>query len=161
MAVSSLLVTCSRTWFDNDDGMADFRRGLAVGTLQRVALQLHPGGRPAPGEGPVMHHGDEKRGDQRLARLWESWGLPTVPHPAEWPNCGPDCPEDRTCRRRKRGQPIGWCVTAGHRRNGDMVDLGHDFYVALIRDHSRGASDCARRADRAGIPGERVLFPLP
>ena len=159
--MTSLLVTCSRTWFDNDDGLGEFRRGLAVGTLQRVALQLCPDGRPASGTGPVMHHGDEKRGDQRLARLWESWGLPTIPHPADWPSCGPDCSATLTCRRRKRGQPIGWCVTAGHRRNREMVLIGHDRYVAFIRDHSSGASDCARRADRAGIPGELVLFPVP
>jgi hypothetical protein len=91
--------------------------------------------------------------------MWKAWGLPDWPVPARWPDCGPDCPEDRTCRRRRRGQPIGWCVTAGYRRNQKMVDLGPDLCLALIRDHSGGATDCADRAERAGIPTVRRHFP--
>jgi hypothetical protein len=156
--VSNLLVTCSRTWFQDDDGLVQFREALAVNALQRAALRLHPDGRPVPGAGSVMHHGNEPRGDQRLARIWESWGLPTLSHPADWSSCGPDCPPGQSCRR-KRGQSAGWCVRAGHRRNGEMVALGHDSYVAFIRGCSKGATGCADLADRAGIPGERVLFP--
>jgi hypothetical protein len=157
-AVPTLLATCSRTWFNDDDGHLRDRQAIAVNALRRAAQTLTPT-RPEPGTSLLLVHGDERRGDRVLAVKWKHWGLLDWPVPARWPDCGPDCPEDRTCRRRRRGAPVGWCVTAGHRRNQEMVDLAPDFYVAFIRDHSSGATDCADRADRAGIPGVRRHFP--
>lgn len=40
-----------------------------------------------------------------------------------------------------------------------MVDLGADLCLALIRDRSGGATDCADRAERAGIFTVRRHFP--
>jgi len=156
--VPTLLVTCSRTWFKNDDGHAEARRRIAVTALGEAARLLTPT-RPEPGEGLLLVHGNARDGDRDLADIWKRWGLPAWPVPARWDRCGPDCPKDLTCRRRRKGQPVGWCITAGHRRNQEMVDLGPDLYLALIRDGSNGATDCATRAHRAGIPGARRHFP--
>jgi hypothetical protein len=154
----SLLLTVSRDWLRNDDGFADFRKGLAIGALQRFAVMLCPA-KPPPGEGPVLIHGDERRGDRKLAELWESWGLPVDPHPAHWGMCGPDCPEDRSCRQRSQDGTREWCVKAGHRRNAEMVALRPRYGLALIRDKSPGASGCARLMKDAGIEVDRIPFP--
>lgn len=157
-AVPTLLVTCSRTWFKDDDGHAGERRRIAETVLGEAARLLTPT-RPEPGQGLLLIHGDARDGDRDLRDIWTGWGLPAWPVPARWDQCGPDCPADLTCRRRRRGQPVGWCVTAGHRRNQEMVDLNPDLYVAFIRDRSSGATDCATRARQAGIPGVRRHFP--
>jgi hypothetical protein len=156
--VPTLLVTISRTWFDDDDGRLRDRQAKAKNALMRAARTLTPQ-RPEPGTGLLLVHGDERRGDQRIARMWKDWGLLDWPVPACWPECGPDCPKDLSCRRRRRGQAIGWCVTAGYRRNQEMVDLGADLCLAFIRDRSSGATDCADRAERAGILTVRRHFP--
>lgn len=154
----SLLVTISRRWLRNDDGMVDFRHGLLVGTLQRYPPLLCPE-RPPPGEGPLLIHGDEPGGDRKVAQLWESWGLPVDPHPAHWRACGPDCPKDRSCRQQSADGRREWCERAGPRRNAEMVALRPKFGVAFIRDNSRGASGCADLMERAGIEVHRVWFP--
>lgn len=46
---------------------------------------------------------------------------------------------------------------AGPIRNGEMVKYGADACFAFIKDNSRGASDCATRAENAGIRTWRFI----
>lgn len=62
-------------------------------------------------------------------------GMEHEPHPADW-------------ERLKKG--------AGFVRNQEMVDAGADLCIAFIKDCSHGATDCAARADEAGIAVEYV-----
>jgi hypothetical protein len=43
-------------------------------------------------------------------------------------------------------------LKAGPLRNQQMVRRGADVCLAFIRNNSAGASDCARKAEAAGIP---------
>lgn len=73
--VPTLLVTVSRTWFDDDDGRLHERTLKAKNVLMRAARTLTPE-RPEPGTGLLLVHGDERRGDRRMAQMWKAWGLP-------------------------------------------------------------------------------------
>lgn len=82
----------------------------------------------------TLVHGDATGADRIAASIWE-WGrLPVEPHPADWRPSGIYNPH------------------AGKARNQKMVDLGADLCLAFIRDSSAGATDCAARAEEAGIP---------
>ena len=51
--------------------------------------------------------------------------------------------------------PADWAKhgrAAGFIRNQEMVNLGADLCLAFIYNNSRGASDCALRAQNQGIP---------
>lgn len=56
--------------------------------------------------------------------------------------------------------PLAWKTMgkrAGPLRNQHMVNLGADLCLAFIRDHSPGATGCARLAEAADIPTRRYF----
>jgi hypothetical protein len=112
-----VLVTGSRTWADT----GTIRRQLAR------CREQYPGA--------VLVHGDAPGADRIAAAIWQSWGLPTEPHPADWATHG---------------------RAAGPRRNTAMVTAGAAECLAFIRNHSRGATHCAHQAEAAGIPTIRT-----
>lgn len=84
---------------------------------------------------------------------------------ADWDApCPPQCPPGH---RRTRRNGTTFCPFAGHRRNQDMVDKRPLVALAFIapcagprcrkpKPHdSHGATDCIRRAEKAGIPVRR------
>lgn len=83
----------------------------------------------------ILVHGGARGVDQAAAAIWAGLGLRTEAHPADWTSHG---------------------RAAGFVRNQAMVDLGATVCLAFIRDHSRGAEDCAARAEAAGIPTHRI-----
>jgi hypothetical protein len=102
----------------------------------------------------IVVHGDAPGGDQ-IAKLFGvlTAGCEHEPHPAGWED-----PCRETCRpghRRVGKSGRDYCPAAGNYRNQRMVTLGADRAAAFIRDRSRGASDCADRAEKAGIPVRR------
>lgn len=134
-----ILVTGSRDWGDS----LRFSHALYWATLGSV-------------DDVVVIHGanddDERSLDLIAERLAKQLGMPTEPHPADWPTCAPECnPKHRKVNR--RGQE--YCPSAGHRRNAEMVALGADICLAFIRNGSKGATGCADLAEKAGIPVRR------
>lgn len=130
-----ILITCSRKWGDWIT-----MRGVMSGLHQHMP-------------GALLIHGDARRGDRDIANYWTSLGGATLPVPADWDACGPEC--DPRHRRKRRWDRTGgtYCPDAGYRRNQLMVDMQPraDLCVAFIRDSSTGATDCATRAELAGI----------
>lgn len=56
---------------------------------------------------------------------------------------------------REERHPAMWNIhgkAAGPMRNRHMVSLGADLCLAFILNDSRGTTDCAERARKAGIP---------
>lgn len=83
-------------------------------------------------ESVVLVHGDAPGVDKEAAAIWESHGLPTEPHPADWSRGG----------------------RAGPERNARMVALGADRCIAFPIHGSKGTIDCMLKAAAAGIPTE-------
>ncbi len=89
----------------------------------------------APGSFLVVQ-GGHKKGADKFAREWASAmrisGQPVdyKTFEADWDNYG---------------------IAAGPIRNTEMVKFGADLCLAFIKDNSRGASDCALKAENAGI----------
>jgi hypothetical protein len=79
-------------------------------------------------------HGRAPGADQIADRAALGYGCRTEVHPADWGAYG---------------------GSAGPRRNAEMVAAGADLCLAFIRNRSRGASGCARLAEKAGIPVRR------
>lgn len=108
-----VLVTCSRGW-----------RLWGVAWLALAdAHDRHPDA--------VLLHGDEPRGDRRLAALWRDLGGEDEAMPAAW-------------EVNRRG--------AGVIRNRLMVARRPVECLAFIRARSPGATDCAAQAADAGVP---------
>lgn len=83
----------------------------------------------------IVMHGDCPRGADKHAKDWcasmAHVGVREDAHPAKWEIHG---------------------KASGFIRNQQMVDEGAGICLAFIRNNSRGATDCARRAEKAGIP---------
>ena len=74
-----------------------------------------------------------------IAGMARFTGMDTEPHRADW----------NKYRNLPGRNPAGFI------RNQEMVDSGADVCLAYIRSNSSGASDCADRAEKAGIPTKR------
>jgi hypothetical protein len=126
-----ILVTGSRDWDDGD--VIAWELGWAAGEGARE------------GRRAVIVHGACPTGADAIAdRLARDHDFDVEPHPADWVHHG---------------------KAAGFIRNLDMVRAGADVCVAFLmpcRKHaslaphdSHGASDCADKAEVAGIPVRR------
>lgn len=82
----------------------------------------------------TLVHGGAAGADTMAGEIWLSGKLPVEVHKAEWRAHGVYNPH------------------AGVGRNQKMVSLGADLCLAFIHNNSRGATDCAARAEKAGIP---------
>lgn len=111
-----LLVTCSRGW--------------RLWDVAWLALSDARERRP----NVVLLHGDEPRGDRRLAAMWRVLGGRDEPMPADW-------------ETHRRG--------GGIIRNRLMVARRPVECLAFIRAQSPGATDCAAQAADAGVPTTR------
>ena len=117
-----LLITGSREWED-------------IERIWWALSKIHE--KIGPREG-VLIHGTARGVDQMAAGHWLS-----IMNSAK--RLGP---------RRIEGYPANWDTfgnRAGHKRNAHMVSLGANLCLAFIRNKSVGATDCARRAEKAGI----------
>ena len=100
-----------------------------------------------------------------IARHYLRWPVMNVP--ADWSTCTPDCPPPGQ-HRRANDAGVGYCPSAGHRRNQSMIDQAVAIgarhpevriaCVAFELEHSRGTDDCRRRAAAAGIPVRTVAL---
>jgi len=79
----------------------------------------------------VVHGACPTGVDAIAADCCRNWAVFAEIHPADWQRHG------------KAAGPI---------RNSEMVARGASVCLAFIRNASRGATDCADRAERAGIP---------
>lgn len=131
-----ILVTISRSWTDPARVAAVLERKRSP-----AAVLVHG----AAGE--PKRPGIPPRSDWIAVTFWRGWGLVDEGHMADWARHG-----------RK----------AGMLRNAEMVRLGADRCFAFLAPctqancdrpgphPSHGASDCAERAERAGIPTLRI-----
>lgn len=99
----------------------------------------------------VLVHGAGGNAD-RMADAWARSmpGVTPEPRPADWPACGPDCP-DEPHRRVKNGRE--YCPNAGGRRDAYMVSLGANECVGAPGPAGRvsGTRKTMGMARRAGI----------
>jgi len=92
------------------------------------------------------------------------------PMPADWDNCGPNCPPGPGHRRRKKpgdiahpGQLDDYCPTAGPRRNAAMVAKEpRPAYMVAFPEPGQpnyGTRNCIRLAQQAGITVHEIPNP--
>jgi YspA, cpYpsA-related SLOG family len=119
--------------------MSDYRVLVTVSRdwddLKTIESALYSLRRDVRGEDILIVHGASQM-DWAIAGMAYAMRMYHEPHPADW-----------TTHKRAAG-PI---------RNQEMVDAGADICLAFIKNNSRGASDCARRAEAAGIAVRRVI----
>jgi hypothetical protein len=130
MSTFRIILTASRTW-DRPDVVDSALSILAEAAFKNGFDEV------------VVRHGACSRGGDVMADDWvrrhffEGWSVRADRRPADWKRLG------------KR---------AGVARNADMIRDGADVCLALVRDMSRGATDCAERAERAGIPVQLIDY---
>lgn len=117
-----LIVTGSRDWDEPDTIGRELLKAW-----QRLAIQRRDY------SGLVLVHGHCPTGADAAADAWgiATRGVTVMRYHAHWDQLG---------RR------------AGPERNQRMIADGADGVLAFIRNHSRGATGCARLATAAGIP---------
>lgn len=126
-----ILITGSRDWDDY--------RAITDEIGRVVREYLLEGGRNV-----TVVHGGAAGADSIAGEIAEQLGATVEVHPAKWETHTDQCPDWHWTLRK--------CKMAGHRRNQEMVDLGADVCLAFIKNDSRGATSCADRALKAGIP---------
>lgn len=147
-----ILLTGSRTWRNQD---------AVWQALNDAVEQAQQAGHT---EFVVVHGANPKGADahasafcEHEAGQYDNAGLVLVEerHPADW--AAPCTGLCRTAHRRNHPTRGNYCPMAGLVRNQHMVALGADICLAFVREHSRGATDCVRRAERAGIDVRRWI----
>lgn len=149
-AAATYIITVTGTrWAapTNLDHVAAIGRGLLY-----AASALH---HRTPHQRIKLRHGAAKGVDTIAVNLATGWGWTPDPYPADWPNCGPDCPPNPKHRRNKGGWT--YCPLAGPRRNRVMLDASPrpdvvvgfpDISMPITKS---GTWDCLLYAIKAGL----------
>lgn len=117
-----ILVTGARDWPDEYAGFVYRKIEPYVRLARAVKRDV------------IIVHGDNPEGIDALADTYamtQGEGVLPERHPADW---------------------MGHGVSAGPRRNTEMVDLGANVCLAFPTPQSRGTIDCLTKAAKAGIP---------
>lgn len=104
----------------------------------------------------TLIHGAAKGADRLAAAYAVRLGWTIESHPADWTKpCTPQCTHRR--RRQAADEGLGFCPSAGARRNERMVQSGADICLAFYAVGAKnvGTSDCVKRAGKARITIQR------